>query len=83
MFRGDLLGGFGDLTGLNAICADFHPTRSASWDLDANGLEVGIESAGRTIVCMRNIVPKLRTFIAHFATFSHYLLNLRWVKELT
>ena len=65
-------GGFGNLTGLDAIGADVHTARSASGNLDADRLQVGIESAGRAIVCMRNIVPKLRALIAHFTTLSHY-----------
>ena len=70
--RGGLSGGFGNLTGLDAIGADVHPARSASWNLDADRLQIRVESAGRAIVCMRNIVSKLRTLIAHFTTLSHY-----------
>jgi len=64
-------GGFCDFSGLNATGANFHSLRAALGLLHANGLQVGIKTPRRSIVCVRDIVSELRTFAANFASFSH------------
>jgi len=68
------LGGFCYFSGLNATGANFHSLRAALGLLHANGLQVGVETPRRSIVCMRDIVSELRTFAADFASFSHDFL---------
>jgi hypothetical protein len=67
------LGGFSDLPSLDATGADLHSLGATLWLLNSNGLQIRIESTGRPIVCVRNVVSKLGTFTADFASFSHDL----------
>ena len=67
-------GGFCYFSGLNATGANLHSLRAALGLLYANGLQIGIETPRRPIVCVRDIVSELRTFTADFASFSHDFL---------
>jgi len=67
-------GGFCYFSSLNATGANFHSLSAALGLLDANGLQVGIETPWRSIVCVRDVVSELRTFTADFASFSHDFL---------
>jgi len=65
------LGGFGYFPGFNATRADLHSLCPAPWSLHPNGLQIRIKPPRRSIVSVGNVIPKLRTFAADFATFSH------------
>ena len=66
------LSGLCDLAALDAVGANLHTSRSTLRQLNANALQVGIEFSGRTIVRVRHVIAKLRTFPTDFAAFSHY-----------
>ena len=51
--------------------ADFHAPVTALRQLNAYGLQIGIENARRSIVCVRDVIAKLRAFAANFTTFCH------------
>ena len=63
--------GFGDFTRLDATGADFHSAVTAVRQLYANGLQVRIENAGRSIIGVGNIIAKLRALAANFTTLCH------------
>jgi len=65
------LGGFSDFAGLDTAGANFHSLSATLGLLHPNGLQIGIESARRSVICMRNIIAELRAFAANFASFSH------------
>jgi hypothetical protein len=67
----ETLGGLGYFSGLDTSGTNFGPFGAALGQLHANGLQVWIKTPRRSIVCVGNIVSKLRTFAADFATFSH------------
>jgi len=66
-----MLRGLGDFAGLDATGTNLHSFRAALGTLNADRLQVGIETAGRTVVRVGNVVPKLRSLAADFASFSH------------
>jgi hypothetical protein len=66
------LSGFCDLAAFDAVGADVHASRSTLRQLNANVLQVRIEFSRRTIICVRHVVAKLRTFSTDFAAFSHF-----------
>lgn len=66
-----MLGGLGYFTGFDTAGTNLDPFGAALRQLHANGLQIWIKTPRRPIVCVRNIVSKLRTFSADFATFSH------------
>ena len=65
------LGGLGNLAGLNAASAYLHAFGAALRQLDPDGLQVRIETAWGSIVCMRNVIAELGRFSAYFAAFCH------------
>jgi len=65
------LGGFSDFAGLDTAGANLHSLSATLGLLHANGLQIRIESARRSVVCMRNVITELRAFAANFASFSH------------
>lgn len=69
--RGSGSSGFGDLPGLDAGGADFHPASAALWRLHANRLQVRVEPAWGAIVRVGDIVTELRSLAADFTTFGH------------
>ena len=76
--RGDS-SGFGYFAGLNAAGADLHSLITAGRQLDANGLQIRIENARRSIVGVRDIIAKLRAFAANFTTLCHdYGISCRY-----
>ena len=70
--EGSLSGGFSNLAGLDAVCANLHALRATLRQLDPNRLQIWIKPTRRSIICVRDIIAELRTFPADFATFSHY-----------
>jgi hypothetical protein len=68
------LSGFGYFPGFDTARANLHSLSPARWSLHANGLQIRIKTPRRSIVCVGNVIPKLRTFAADFATFSHDFL---------
>ncbi len=60
-----------NFTSLNAASAYLHAFGAALRQLDPDGLQVRIEAAWGSIVCMRNIIAELGRFSAYFAAFSH------------
>jgi hypothetical protein len=44
---------------------------STSWQGHANGLQVGIKSAWRSVICVGDIIAELRSLPTDFAAFSH------------
>jgi hypothetical protein len=70
-----LLRCFGDLARLDATGADLHALRSAVGELNAYGLQVGIEATRGPIIRVGNIIAELGAFATDFATFSHDYLN--------
>ena len=62
---------FGNFAGLDAAGANFHTLSAALRELDAYGLQVGIKTARRAIISMRDIIAELRAFAANFTSFSH------------
>ena len=68
-------GGLGNFTSLNAPGAHFHSFGSALRLLDSNRLKIWIESPGRTVICVGNIIAELRPFTANFTTFGHDFLQ--------
>jgi len=69
-----MLGGFCYFSCFDATGANFHSLSAALGLLYANGLQIGIKTPRRSIVCVRDIVSELRTFAADFASFSHDFL---------
>lgn len=64
-------GRLGDFAGFNATGADLHSLVAALRLTHANGLQIGIKNAGRSIIGVRNIIAKLRAFAANFTTLCH------------
>lgn len=62
---------FGYFTGLDTTGADFLAFRPARRTLDANGLQIRIETTTGAIVRVRDIISELRAFAANFASLSH------------
>jgi hypothetical protein len=54
------LGCFCDFAGFNAGGADFHAARATLRQGHANRLQVGVEPSRRTVVCVRDVIAKLR-----------------------
>jgi hypothetical protein len=71
------LGRFGDLAGLDATSANLHTLGAALGLLNANGLQIRIETTTGAIVRVRYIVSELGAFAAYFASLSHNVWNLR------
>ena len=68
-----LLGGFGNLAGLDTAGTDLLALRATLGELDPNRLQIGIKPARRTIISVGHVVSELWTFATNFAAFSHYL----------
>jgi hypothetical protein len=79
-FEGKSSSGLCDLAALDAVGANVHPSRSTLRHLNANALQVGIEFPRRTIICVRHVIAKLRTFATDFAAFSHFNETLQGVE---
>ena len=76
-----MLSGFSNFAGLDAAGADLHSFITARRQLYANGLQIGIENAGRSVVGVRNIIAKLRSFAANFTTLCHdYEISCRYAR---
>jgi hypothetical protein len=67
------LSGFSDLSSFDAARTNLLPLGAALRQLHPNRLQVWIKPPRRSIVCVRNIIPELRTLAADFATFGHDL----------
>ena len=81
VFEKPTSGRFSDLAALDTGGADLHALRAALRTLNADGLQVGLETAARSIVGVRDIITELRPFAADFASFSHVNENLRTLKK--
>lgn len=66
-----MLSGLGHFARLDTSGTNLGPFGAALGQLHANGLEIRVKTPRRSIVCVRDIVSKLRTFSADFATFCH------------
>ena len=66
-----MLSGLRDFTGLDATGADSHSLITALRQLYANGLQIWIENTTRSIVGVRDIIAKLRSFAAGLTFLSH------------
>ena len=69
--RSGTLSGFGYFAGLDTAGTNLDALGAALGQLHADGLQIWIKTPRRSIVCVRDIISKLRTFAADFATFCH------------
>ena len=69
-----LLNGFDNFSGFDAACANLHPPVVAVIQTNTDGLQVWFKAATSTVVGVRDVISKLRTFSANFTAFCHNLL---------
>jgi hypothetical protein len=62
---------FDNFARLDAASAYFHPAIAAGRKLNANRLQIRIETSPGLVVSVGNVVSKLRTFSAYVASLCH------------
>lgn len=68
------LSGLDDFAGFNAAGADLHPAVAARWELNSNGLKVRIEPPSRLVICVGNVIAKLRAFPTNVTSLCHKII---------
>jgi hypothetical protein len=66
---------FRDLVAFDATGANSHTHVAALRALDANFLQVGVETPAGAIVRVGDVITELRAFAADFASFCHDCLS--------
>ena len=67
-------GCFDNFSRFDTAGAHLHTAVAARRELNANRLKVRIESPSRFVICMGNVVSKLRTLAANVASLCHIII---------
>ena len=65
---------FDNFSGLDAAGADLHPAVAARRKLNADGLQIRVESASRLVVSVGNVIAKLRALPTYVASLCHKII---------